>query len=658
MPTSELERDELDQERTHLAAVAGPAGADARAHRLDGRGRRRRLGQQGVPPVHLRAADAPAPGRPERPALLRSPRLRRRRLASTSAADTCPSRAASRWSSTGGRRVSLPFYRATTARADGRGPAATLRLPARACSRPTRTRTWPPTAPTTSTPPSSRPRSSARASARCATSWRPSSPSRTSSCAPTSRRSIAVQGAPGTGKTAVGLHRAAYLLYAHREQLRRQGVLVVGPNEQLPALHPRRAAGARRDRGRADHDRGAGRQEPRGAQRALDDPRQRRRRRRHAQGRRAAGRGARTRGVGARRHPDARACVVPRGARRFRVAAYETEEILADLRTRGVRYGAARAMLPQALAHRILVKMELAGDSPDDRVQNAVARSRPVKEYAAALWPAVEPAKLVHRLLSDADALAAAADGILTADEQRRCSGTAEGLARHRPPWSLADAVLLDEATDLVERTPSLGHIVVDEAQDLSPMMLRAIGRRSSTGSVTVLGDLAQAHHPVGDPLLGRGARPPRQAAGARRGARPAGSGCPARSSSTPPGCSRTSPPTLAPPTSVRRSRGELRLRRERRPRPGGPRRRWSREGSVGLIVPDARLDEAERAVADLPHVVLGRDVPADSAAAAPWRPSSTPGSTSCRRRWRRVWSSTTSCCSTPRASSPASPTG
>ncbi len=50
--------------------------------------------------------------------------------------------------------------------------------------------------------------------------------------------------APGTGKTAVGLHRAAYLLYAHREQLRRNGVLVVGPNRSflhyigplLPAL--------------------------------------------------------------------------------------------------------------------------------------------------------------------------------------------------------------------------------------------------------------------------------------------------------------------------------------------------------------------------------------------------------------------------------------
>ena len=41
--------------------------------------------------------------------------------------------------------------------------------------------------------------------------------------------------------------------------------------------------------------------------------------------------------------------------------------------------------------------------------------------------------------------------------------------------WSPADAVLVDEAADLVERTPSLGHVVADEAQDLSPMMLRAV---------------------------------------------------------------------------------------------------------------------------------------------------------------------------------------
>ncbi len=73
-----------------------------------------------------------------------------------------------------------------------------------------------------------------------------------------------------------------------------------------------------------------------------------------------------------------------------------------------------------------------------------------------------------------------------------------------RPPrgpasarWSTADAVLVDEASDLIERTPSLAHVVLDEAQDLSPMECRAIGRRCATGSATVLGDLAQSTAPA-----------------------------------------------------------------------------------------------------------------------------------------------------------------
>ena len=71
--------------------------------------------------------------------------------------------------------------------------------------------------------------------------------------------SICVQGAPGTGKTAVGLHRAAYLLYLHRERLRRSGVLIVGPNRAFLSLHLGGAAGARRGRGRAGHRRRPGR---------------------------------------------------------------------------------------------------------------------------------------------------------------------------------------------------------------------------------------------------------------------------------------------------------------------------------------------------------------------------------------------------------------
>src|SRR6202012_5550523 len=99
-------------------------------------------------------------------------------------------------------------------------------------------------------------------------------------------------------------------------------------------------------------------------------------------------------------------------------------------------------------------------------------------------------------LLSDADALAAAADGVLGEDEQR-------AIVWARPPrgpgsarWSPADAVLIDEARDLIERIPSLSHVVVDEAQDLSPMECRAIGRRCATGAATVLGDVAQGTTP------------------------------------------------------------------------------------------------------------------------------------------------------------------
>src|SRR5690606_37232092 len=62
--------------------------------------------------------------------------------------------------------------------------------------------------------------------------------------------------------------------------------------------------------------------------------------------------------------------------------------------------------------------------------------------------------------------------------------------------WSAAYAVLIDEAADLIRRTHSLGHVVLDEAQELSPMQYRAVGRRCTTGSATVLGDLAQGTTP------------------------------------------------------------------------------------------------------------------------------------------------------------------
>lgn len=188
--------------------------------------------------------------------------------------------------------------------------------------------------------------------------------------------------------------------------------------------------------------------------------------------------------------------IVPRGSRRWRVSAFELDEIVRELRGRDVRYGAGRAMLAQRLAHAVLTKMEAEGESPDDRVQDAIARSAPVRTTADRLWPKVDPVRLVMRLLSDAQPLRDAADGVLTEDEQRRISCTRPARGPRTVPWSVADAALVDEAADLVQREPSLSHVFLDEAQGLSAMQPRAVGRRCATGAATVLGDIAQGTTP------------------------------------------------------------------------------------------------------------------------------------------------------------------
>jgi UvrD-like helicase C-terminal domain len=140
--------------------------------------------------------------------------------------------------------------------------------------------------------------------------------------------------------------------------------------------------------------------------------------------------------------------------------------------------------------------MEAAGESCDDRTHDAVRRTRQVRAAVDAIWPKPDPVRLVFRLLSDPALLGRAAGGLLEPAEQAAITWAAPPRGPGSARWSPADAVLIDEARDLIERTPSLSHVVVDEAQDLSPMECRAIGRRCATGSATVLGDLAQGTTP------------------------------------------------------------------------------------------------------------------------------------------------------------------
>ncbi|CAM5587621.1 DNA helicase OS=Streptomyces antimycoticus OX=68175 GN=SSPO_056510 PE=4 SV=1 [Streptomyces antimycoticus] len=173
--------------------------------------------------------------------------------------------------------------------------------------------------------------------------------------------------------------------------------------------------------------------------------------------------------------------------------------------TRDIRYGAAREALPQRIAHAVLVRMEQAGEAPDDRVQDTVARNAAVKATVKAVWPPVDPAKLVLRLLSDADFLAEHAEGVL---DRRRAEDRPVGEAgRTRvksAKWSPGGPGTDRRGRRPHRAHPSLGHVVLDEAQDLSPMQYRAVGRRCSTGSATVLGDIAQGTTPWATAGVGR----------------------------------------------------------------------------------------------------------------------------------------------------------
>jgi DNA helicase IV len=296
---------------------------------------------------------------------------------------------------------------------------------------------------------------------------------------------ICVQGGPGTGKTAVGLHRVAYLLYAHTGQLRRSGVLVIGPNEAfigyvsqvLPALGEFDVE----QKPLADVLRSVPVRRP-------DDP--------AAATIKHDARMATViaRSVTSHFGPIERPLAVRLSHRTVQLEPASLHRIREDARARGLPHEAGRQIFQKRVADDLLRRAERMSIELTRADVRTALRDPTARQALDAAWPKLQAPALVFALLTEPDRLAVAADGLLSADEQSSLLWD-DRVSRARAPWSLADLVLVDEAAGRIERPRAFGHLVVDEVQDRSPMELRAIGRRAQ-GGVTLLGDLSQATTP------------------------------------------------------------------------------------------------------------------------------------------------------------------
>jgi DNA helicase IV len=302
---------------------------------------------------------------------------------------------------------------------------------------------------------------------------------------------LVVQGGPGTGKTVVALHRAAYLLYSHRFPLQDQGVLVIGPNrlflayieQVLPSLGE---AGVRLavlsdlvvPRVRTDGLESEDVAELKGDLAMVE----------------LVGRAVRQ-----RQRPLREDLRIGFGLQNLHLSVHESALIVKEAQRRYRTHNAGRKYVESevfaALANS--GREEVSAESVRDRLRWTM----PIRETLEWMWPMLTPAHLLHDLFGSKSLLKAAGRGLFDDAELAR-------LYRERSThaddviWSFPDAPLLDEARAHVGFRPghkaedevrTYGHIVIDEAQDLSPMALRMVSRRSLNGSMTVVGDIAQA---------------------------------------------------------------------------------------------------------------------------------------------------------------------
>jgi DNA helicase IV len=295
---------------------------------------------------------------------------------------------------------------------------------------------------------------------------------------------LVVQGGPGTGKTAVGLHRASYLLYAHRTELRR--VLVVGPNpafmEYVSHVLPTLGEESVDQRALAELVDGVAvtRADSLDVQRLKADPR--------------LGEVVAQAAAQASEGGVPQELVIRLEGRFVGVESDEVGELLAEARAELGLTAAARERFRMNVLRRFYEDygVRLGGQAfrNFDEVERALRKDGRLTRFLDRAWPAPKPEQVVRRLLASREGLAAAADGLL--DDAER-----ELLRRARSGWSAGDLPLIDETRALLTGAPTqYGHVIVDEAQDLTPMQLRMVERRAA-GSFTVLGDIAQATGPI-----------------------------------------------------------------------------------------------------------------------------------------------------------------
>ncbi|WP_353082687.1 HelD family protein [Tessaracoccus lapidicaptus] len=288
---------------------------------------------------------------------------------------------------------------------------------------------------------------------------------------------LIVQGGPGTGKTAVALHRVAWLLYNFSDILRADGVLVVSPNSAftqyirkvLPSLGE--ASVDHIDLTRLSPVSSSSRAEPfettrlKGERRMAD---------------------LLSRALWSRVRP-------PQGARISVETSTGVANVSADeVRGRIERWRSAPGPYADRRAELRRVLGDLVLGQPGRRPADVSTLDRETER----IWPALTPARFVQELLGSRQRLSEAAGDDFTArDVERLYRQSAGSLSAEE--WSDADVALLDEADWLINgRSAGYSHIVIDEAQDLSAMQLRSIARRSATGSYTLVGDLAQSTGP------------------------------------------------------------------------------------------------------------------------------------------------------------------